>query len=285
MLDHSNQPAKTIATANTPPKPGKPIGAVAVCGASTAIGKTTMADMAGSFLQAAGIAVEHVRIETGRRRAEFEARDGFIDLDQSEAAASRVGGKAALFEESWRRLNEAMRLGKAVVFDCGAGGQDLFLEVAGTTGLAGLMARRGAALCNVVMAAPDGESARQAAQLVGEIRARMPEADIVLALNHLNAGQRSGLDTPQTRSAEAILARLALPRGEIPFCGAQALELLAASRRPILDFLAAEPAALVKWTKLGELTSLAAQAHLAAWWGAIADQLSRVWRFDAAAKR
>lgn len=285
MPENVAKPANAVAPVQDAPRWKKTICGVAVCGALTAMGKTTLANMVGSFFEAARVRVDYVRIETGRRRAQFHPRDGFVDLDACEDAANQVGGKATLFEDAWRRLGLAMRQGQAVVFDCGAGGQDLFLDVAGTTGLAGLMDRRGSMLWNIVMTAPDGESARQAARLVGEIRDRMPESRILLANNHLGPGQRPGLDTPQARSADEVLAPLALPRIEIPFCGAQALELLSASGRSILEVMAAEPEQLVKWTKLAELSSLSAQAHLAAWWGAVADQLSRLWGFDATRRR
>jgi len=272
---------ETISKSVAAPTSEKRIAAVAVLGTSTSMGKSTISDVTASFFRAAGVAVHTVRVESGRRRAEFPAGDSFVDLDRVEDAVHAVGGVASLFDEPWRRIKDAMTGRHVVVIDCGAGGQDVLLDVAGSTGLADVMAAGGTCLSNLILVTPDAESTRQAARLVAEVRERMPAAGILLAVNHLNPGQRPGLDTPQARAVSAILKPLGVARIDIPFCGAQALAAFADSRRSILEILRADEAQLVRWTRKGELASLAAQAHLAAWWRAIIDQFGTVWPFAA----
>lgn len=258
-----------------------PVAVVAVLGASTAMGKTTTANAVGSFFRAAAIAVHTVRIETGVRRAEFPAGDTIIDLDHAGDATHLVGAEASLFDGVWRKIKTAITGGHVVVIDGGAGGQRLLLDVAGSTGLSSLVAARGARCWVVVVTTPDPESARQAAALVADVKERMPEAGILLAVNYTSPTQRPGIDTPQGRAAAAILEPLRLPKIDIPFAGAQGLVAFAKSQRSILEILRADEQQLVRWSGQGELASLAAQARLAAWWRSVSDQLSRVWRFDA----
>jgi hypothetical protein len=258
-----------------------PVALVIVLGASTAMGKTTIADATTSFFQAANVAVHTVRIETGRRRAEFPVRDTFIDLDTIGDAAHAVGAEASLFDGVYRKIKAAIAGGHVVVIDCGAGGQRLLLEVAGSTGLSGLVAAGSASCWVVVVTTPDPESARQAAALVTDVNERMPEAEVLLAVNYATPTQRPGLDTPQARAFTAILESSRIPKIDIPFAGAQALAAFAKSQRTFLEILRADEQQLMRWSGRGELSSLSAQTHLAAWWRSFTDQLSRVWRFDA----
>src|ERR1019366_2051412 len=109
----------------------------------------------------------------------------------------------------------------------------------------------------------------------------MPGAEVLLALNHSSPAARPGLDTPQARAVTAILDPLQARRIAIPFCGAQALPAFAASGRTFHEILRATPEQLMRWSGRGELSALSAQAHLAAWWRAIVDQVSAVWAFAA----
>ena len=59
---------KTNAKTVEPLVPAPPVAVVAVLGPSTAMGKTTIADVVGSFFRSAAVAVHTVRIETGVRR-------------------------------------------------------------------------------------------------------------------------------------------------------------------------------------------------------------------------
>lgn len=267
------------------PAPAKPVAAVAILGTSTAMGKTTLSDLVASFFQAAGVPTHVVRIESARRRSEFSERNSLIDLDAIEDAASEFGGRATLFEETYRRITLAIDRSGVLVMDCGAGGQNFLLEVAGGMGLAGLMAARGACLTIIVMVTPDGESARQAALLIEEIRQRLPEAQVLLAMNYANPSQRPGLDTAQTRSAKSTIKPLGVPVIEITFCRGQALDVFAGTKRSFVDIIRAQPKDLVKWTGKGEASNLMAQAYLAGWWRAIVDQLAAVWQFDDAEQR
>jgi hypothetical protein len=267
---------KSIGLATPVPR----IATVAVLGASTAMGKSTLADALASFFEAAGVAVHTVRIETARRKAEFPSYNTFIDLDSVKDAANMVGGEAALFDGVWRKIKLAIDGGHVVVIDGGAGAQRLLLDVAGPTGLAGLVAARGALCWVVVVTTPDPESARQAAALIADVQDRMPEARILLAVNHISPIP-PGMDTQQARAFKAILDPLAIPKIEIPFAGAQSLAAFADSQRTVREILRADEDQLTRWSKKGELASLSAQAHLAAWWGRIVDQLTKVWPFDA----
>jgi hypothetical protein len=259
--------------------PALPVGIVAVAGASTAMGKSTFADVTASYFQAAKVGVHTIRIETGRRRAEFPERNAFIDLDEAGKAANAVGAEASLLERYWPRMKTGIDNGQVVVIDCGAGAQELQLRVAGPTGLAGLVAARGSRFWTVVLTTPDPESARQAAALVDDVARWMPGAAVLLALNYTSPTQRPGLDTPQARAVAAILDQLQVRRIEIPFCGAQALAAFAESGRTFHEIQRATPEQLVRWSGKGELSALSAQAHLAAWWRAIVDQLAVVWPF------
>jgi hypothetical protein len=264
-----------------PAAPVVPIAAVAVLGASTAMGKSTFSDALESFFRSAGVAVHTARIETGRRRGEFLERNSFIDLDTAANATHEIGGEASLLDGLWPRMKAAMRGGHVVVIDCGAGAEKLLLNTAGSTGLAGLVAARGARFWVVVVTTPELESARQAATLVDDVHERMPHADVLLAVNCVSPTQKLGLDTPQGRAVAAILETLHVPRIEIPFCGAQGLTAFADSQRTFIEILSADEEQLARWSRKGELASLAAQTHLAAWWQAICDQLSRLWNYDA----
>src|SRR5664279_1607626 len=92
--------AKTVELFVTAP----PIAVVAVLGPSTAMGKSTIADVVGSFFRSGAVAVHTVRIETGVRRAEFPAGDTIIDLDSIGDAAHTVGAEASLFDGVWRKI-------------------------------------------------------------------------------------------------------------------------------------------------------------------------------------
>lgn len=258
-----------------------PVAVVTVLGASTAMGKTTAANAVGSFFRSAAVAVHTVRIETGVRRAEFPAGDTIIDLDHAGDATHLVGAEASLFDGAWRKIKTAITGGHVVVIDGGAGGQRLLLDVAGSTGLSGLVAARGARCWVVVVTIPDPESARQAAALVADVKERMPEAGVLLAVNCISPTQRPGVDTPQGRAVTGILEPLRLQKINIPYAGAQGLVAFAKSQRSIHEILRADEQQLVRWSGQGELASLNAQAHLAAWWRSVSDQLSQVWRFDA----
>jgi hypothetical protein len=259
--------------------PALPVGIVAVTGASTAMGKSTCADVTASYFQAAKVAVHTMRIETGRRRAEFSQRNSFVDLDEAGKAANAVGAEASLLDRYWPRMKTGIDNGQVVVIDCGAGAQNLLMQMAGPTDLAGLVAARGARFWMVVMATLDPESARQAAVLIGDVAYWMPGAEVLLVLNYTSPTQQPGLDTPQARAVAAILDPLQVRRIEIPFCGAQALAAFADSGRTFHEILRAPPEQLMRWSGKGELSALSAQAHLAAWWRAIVDQLAVVWPF------
>lgn len=259
--------------------PALPVGIAAVTGASTAMGKSTFADLTASYFQSAKVGVHTMRIETGRRRAEFSERNSFVNLDKAGEAANAVGAEASLLDRYWPKMKAGIDNGQVVVIDCGAGAQELLMRMASPTGLADLVAARGARFWTVVMTTPDAESARQAAALVGDVREWMPGAEVLLALNYTSPTQRPGLDTPQARAVAAILDPLQARRVEIPFCGAQALAACADSGRTFHEILRATPQQLMRWCDTGELSALAAQAHLAAWWRAIVDQLAVVWPF------
>lgn len=257
--------------------PALPVGIVAVAGPSTAMGKSTFADVTASFFQSAGVAVHTMRIETGRRRAEFPEGNTFIDLDKAKEADNAVGGNASVLDRYWPKMKTAIDKGRVIVIDCGAGGQDLLMDIAGSTGLAGLVAARRARFWVTVMSTPEPESARQAAGLVADVVRFMPEAEVLLALNYTGPTQQPGLDTPQARAVAGILDPLQARRIVIPFCRAQALSAFAKSGRTYNEVLRAPSEQLVRWCDKGELAALSAQAHLAAWWRAIADQLAEVW--------
>jgi hypothetical protein len=245
------------------------------------MGKSTIADMTASYFQSADIGVHTMRIETGRRRKEFSERNSFIDLDEAGKANNAVGAEASMLDRYWPKMKAGIDTGQIIVIDGGAGAQELLLKVAGTTGLAGLVAARGASFWVVVMTTPDRESARQAAELVADVIRGMPGAEVMLAINYTNPAQQPGLDTPQARAVAAILDPLQVLRIEIPFCGAQALAAFADGGHTFHEILRASPEQLVRWCGKGELSALSAQAHLAAWWRAIVDQLSVVWPFAA----
>ena len=261
--------------------PALPVGIVTVTGASTAMGKSTFADLTASYFQAAKVGVHTMRIETGRRRAEFSERNSFIDLDEAGKAASAVGGEASLLDFYWPKIKVGLNGGRVVVIDCGAGAQNLLMRMAGPSGLPGLVAARGARFWMVVMTTLDPESARQAAVLIGDVAYWMPGVEILLALNHTSPTQWPGLATPQARAVAAILDPLQVRRIEIPFCGGQALAAFADSGRTFHEILRATPEQLMRWSGKGALSALSAQAHLAAWWRAIVDQLAVVWPFAA----
>lgn len=268
-----------------PPPPANPVGCVNIVGANTAEGKTSMSGAIDSFFQAAGVPRHVVRIESARRRGEFPAGDSLIDLEAVDSSVTEFGGKARLFSPAYDRIKVAIERHEVVIDDCGAGGQNFLIEVAGGMALDRLMAQRKALMCIIVVFTPDAESARQAAVLVAEIRQRLPRAQILLARNHPNRGQRPGMDTPQSRSANAIIKPLRLPVIEVPFCDCQALDGFAKTKRSFLDIMKAEPKELVEWTGEDEASTVSAQLALAGWWRVVADQLARIWHFDDAPQR
>lgn len=91
------------------------IAIAAVLGSAGGIGKTTIADVFSSFLEAHGVAVQMVRVETAVRRREFARRDIVIDLDGAADAAHGLGGEAAIFEDAWPRVEAAIK-GRGTVF-------------------------------------------------------------------------------------------------------------------------------------------------------------------------
>ena len=156
MPKSSSNASSTIDTLS-PTLPALPVGIVAVTGASTAMGKSTFADVTASYFQAAKVGVHTMRIKTGRRRAEFSERNSFVDLDEAGKAANAVGAEASLLDRYWPKMKAGIDNGQVNVIDCGAGAQNFLIRVAGPTGLAELVAARGARLWVAVMATPDPE--------------------------------------------------------------------------------------------------------------------------------
>jgi hypothetical protein len=262
--------------------PKMPIAVVIVAGANTGLGKTTIANGIAAFFEAAGVPVRIARIETKARQREFASTDRFIDLDRAGEATHLVGAEAALLDEVWLDIMGAITHGEVVVIDCGAGAHRLVLAAAAATGLDRLIVAKDARCSLVVVTTPDAESARQALELIADSRVRMAAADVILAVNQTNPGQPPGADTPQARAFAKAISRLSgVRRLEIPYARAQALAAFAESGRSILTILRATDQQLTRWSGRGELASLAAQAHLAAWFRAVSDQLIRVWPFDA----
>jgi hypothetical protein len=258
------------------------IALVTLLGSAGGIGKTTIANVFKSYFEAAGIAVRMVRVETGVRKSEFAASDIVIDLDAASDAATAVGGEASMFDPAWPTIKYAIGGDGVVVIDGGANAHRAILGMAGTTGLAARAAAAGATTLVVVVTTPDPEAARQAAALVRDVEARMPEAKIMIAVNYLNPAERPGADTPQARAFDAHMKPLArIAKLTVPHAGGQALAAFAECGRDFLAIMRANESYLVSWTGKGELASLAAQAHLGAWWNAITRQLAQYFPHDA----
>ena len=110
----------------------------------------------------------------------------------------------------------------------------------------------------------------------------MPEAQIMIAVNYLNPAERPGADTPQARAFDAHMQPLArIPKLTVPYAGGQALAAFAECGKGFLEIMRANESYLVRWTGKGELASLAAQAHLGAWWTAIMRQLAQYFPHNA----
>jgi hypothetical protein len=251
------------------------IGLVWVIGINTGSGKSSLSKALAAFFAAASVQVRILRIETGERRREFPDVDLFIDVNRAGEAASLVGGPAGLLDEVWEPISETISEQGVVVIDCGAGAQNLLLPAAAMAGLDDLIAERGAGCAIFVVTTPEAECGRQAAKLVSEARAAMPGAQILLAVNHVNAAQHSGADSPgQHAFIESIAGLKDVARIDIPFCRGQAIDTFKAAS--ILEILHARDEELMRRSGKGLLSSRAAQTHLAAWYRAVADQLQKV---------
>lgn len=258
------------------------IAIAVVLGAAGGIGKSTAANTFASFLQAHGAGPKMVRVETGVRRREFPRGDIIIDLDGAAEAALGVGGEAAIFEDAWPAVEEAIARRGKVVIDAGANAHRPILEMAAVTGLADRIRATGRKSIVIVVTTPEAEAARQAATLVQDAAARMPAATLMVAVNYLTPAERPGVDTPQARAFAAQLQPCAgLPRLVLPFARAQALAAFAGGRRSPLEILRASEAELLALTGLPKVATLSAQAHFGAWWNEVVEQLERYFPTDA----
>lgn len=246
------------------------------------IGKTTVSNTIASFFEAAGIAVQTVRVETGVRRAEFATRDIVIDLDTTADAAVGFGGEAAIFEPAWPTFERALAGQGVAIFDGGANAHRAILGMAGLAGLSARVDAAGRRSVVLIVTTPDPEAGRQAAALVQDAAERMPEATILLAINYTSPTERPGADTPQARAFGAQLQPYArLPRLVVPYARAQALAAFATSQMSMLQIMRASEAELVELTGGGKLATAAAHAHFGAWWSVVINQLKQYFPPDA----
>lgn len=254
---------------------------VIVLGVAGGIGKSLLSDVLASLFQASGLGVKTVRVETGARRAEFPAADDFIDLDAIGKAEHAVGGASSLFDGAWSHILTAIKNQGIVILDGGANSHHTILSVAGETGLAKLVQARGAATYILVLATPDADTMKQTAALVHDVSERMPEANIIIALNERDRSFAFDDHTLEGRIFATELQPLlkTIPHITIPEAGAKALGAFAASGRTMLDVMAATETELTQWSGLGLLRALSCQAHLAAWWEKVTNQLLRVLPF------
>jgi hypothetical protein len=251
-----------------------PVGLVWIIGTNTASGKTSLAAAMAAFFAQASVPVRMLHIETGERRREFPDADLFIDVNRAGDAANLVGGPAGLLDEVWGPMSETIGKQGVAVADCGAGAQNFLLHAAALAGLDDLIAGLGAGCTIVVVTTPEAECGRQAATLVSEARAAMAGAQILLAVNHVNA-THSGADSPAQRAfSESIAGLKDVTRIDIPFCRCQAIDCFKAAF--ILEVLCARDEELMRRSGRGLLASRAAQTHLAAWYRAVSDQLQKV---------
>ena len=252
-----------------------PVGLIGIIGTNTASGKSSLSAALAAFFASASVQVRMLRIETGERRREFPDVDLFIDVNRAGEAANLIGGPAGLLDEVWADMSGTISNQGVVVADCGAGAQNFLLHAAGMAGLDDLIVELGAGCSFIVVTTPEAECGRQAAQLVSDVRAAMPAAQILLAVNHVNAAQHSGADSPGQRAfIESIAGLKDVPRIDIPFCRGQAIDTFKAAS--ILEILRARDEELMRRSGRGQLSSRAAQTHLAAWYRAISDALQKV---------
>jgi hypothetical protein len=251
------------------------IGLVAIIGTNTSSGKSSFADAMDAFFQSAKVQVGMLRIETGERRREFPEADLFIDSNRASEGANLVGGIAGLFDEVWPQISETIGQRGVVVVDCGAGAQNLLLQAAGVAGLDDLIGELGASCCIVVVTTPEAECGRQAVRLVSEARASMANVQIVLAVNRVNALHTVADTLAHQAFSDAISGLNDVARINVPYCRGQAIDCFkGANIAKILKVKKGEE--LMRQTRKGLLASRAAQSHLGAWYGAISDQLLRV---------
>jgi hypothetical protein len=251
------------------------VGLIWIIGTNSASGKSSLSKVLAAFFASASVQVRMLRIETGERRGEFPDTDLFIDVNRAGEAANLVGGPAGLLDEVWPHLSETISSQGVGVVDCGAGAQNFLLHAAAMAGLDDLIAERGAGCAIFVVTTPEAECGRQAAKLVSDARAAMSSAQILLAVNHVNAAQHAGADSPGQRAfIESIAGLKDVARIDIPFARAQALDTFKAAS--ILEILHARDEELMRRSGRGVLSSRAAQTHLAAWYRAVSDQLQKV---------
>lgn len=263
----------TTALQNVQPRP---VGVVAILGINTAMGKSTLGAGTAAFFESASVPVQMLRIETGERRREFPAGDLFIDTNRAGEAAHLVGGAAGLLDEAWPSMSATITKGGVVVIDCGAGAQAFLLQAASAAGLDDLIAAHGARCSLIVVTTPNPECGRQATQLISDARAQMPGVQIVLAVNHVSAAQQSGADAPSQRAfTKAVAGLKGIAQLSVPFARGQALDSFGDAT--IMQILRARDEQLVQWSGKGVLASRAAQAHLAAWYRVLSDQLAEIY--------
>jgi hypothetical protein len=253
-----------------------PVGAILVMGINTGSGKSSLSRLMGAFFASAKVPVRTLRIETGERRAEFPDTDLFIDVNRTAEAANTSGDPAALLDEVWEPMSETIGAQGVVVIDCGAGAQNFLLLAAATAGLADLIAKHGAGCAIIVVTTPEAECGRQAARLVSDARESMPDAQILLAVTHVNAAQQSRVGSPGQQAFIKLIASLkGVTRIDVPFCRGQALDTFSSSSiLEIVNMRSDEE--LMRRSGKGVLSSRAAQTHLFAWYSGVTNQLQRV---------
>jgi hypothetical protein len=251
---------------------------VLTLGVRGGIGKSLLADCVKAYCMTSQIPTAMIRLESGARRKEFPG-DEFIDLDLF-AAAEKVGGAAAYFANSWALIEATFNKDGVAVMDCGANSHRRILRLATLTGLSRLVAKRGGRTFAMVVTERDADLVRQSVDLVADLRERMPEAEIIIAMNE-RADAFVDDGTPEGRAYRDELVPLLKQYAHVrmPLAEDRSLAAFAASHRSFPAILAATDEELQQWSGQPLLSALACQTGVGAFWLALMDELRRVLPF------
>jgi hypothetical protein len=250
-----------------------------VFGVAGGIGKSLDTDVVADLYRKAGKPVEVIRLETEVRKAEFPG-DAFVSLEAVTEAQENAGGAAGLCDDAFDLTVQTFAQNGIIILDGGANSHRAFVRVATETGLSQLVADLGGKTILMILVTRDADLIRQTVQLVEDLDACAPDAEIVIVLNERD-GAFVDDATPEGRAYRELLAPLLQRQRHVvmPFAAARALAAFAGCGHSFSEIFAATDPELMAWSGLRRMAARSCQTHLGAFYHAFTERLLQVLSF------
>jgi len=185
-----------------------------------------------------------------------------------------------LFDDALDLIDQTFAQNGNVILDGGANSHVAFVKVATETGLSELVADLGGRTIFMVLVTRDADLIRQTVQLIADLGACAPEAEIIVVLNERD-GAFVNDATPEGRAYGELLAPLLRRHTQVvmPFAAARALAAFAGCGRSFSEIFKATNPELMEWSGLRLMAARSCQTHLGAFYHAFTERLLQVLSF------